>query len=346
MSRSKSVDRKVCVSLRDTHTSLANVTKLGKSNRDGIYDSTFQGVGGKSKPPCSNTGAEITIHWLRGGYQVSHEVVQELIDLLDPGSYLETLAWGRFMYQRHHVYANGIKLYFGPLAPNMPPCLIDCSGTACEALGFEKLQAIARDSELTRIDIAFDGAPFTPKQAAAWVREKSVRCRAKRRQYREDLNGGLDGETLYLGSRQSSQLLRVYDSRGFTRVELELKHEAAKSFKAILMGETLLFAQQAVGVLREFVDFVDTSSDTNVTRAPLLPLWQQFTKALERVKLKLAPKEVKTLEQVRAWLEHQVSAMLYTYHRSGGSISGILNYGREHLKSKHLRLLRRGVATP
>lgn len=315
-------------------TLLTDVTKVGKSqNTKGIISKQVE------KPPYSNTGAEITIHWLRGGYQVSHEVVQELIHILDPGSYLETLAWGRFMYRRHHVYTNGIKLYFEPSVPNMPPCLIDCSGTACEALGFEKLQTIARDSELTRIDIAFDGAPFTPKQAASWVREKSVRCRAKRRQYREDLNGGLDGETLYLGSRQSSQLLRVYDARGFTRVELELKHEAAKSFKAILMGDTLLFAQQAVGVLREFVDFVDTSSDSNVTRAPLLPLWQQFTKALERVKLKLAPKEVKTLEQVKNWLEYQVSALLYTYGRAGGSINHLLQVGKTRLKPKHHRFL-------
>mgnify|MGYP002778422984 CR=1 FL=1 len=293
------------------------------------------------KPPASDTGAELTIHWLRGGFDstFTHEEVLGLVQQILPDSYIESPEWGQFMYKRHHMLTNGIRIYFEPSADNMPPVLLECPGEACEVLGFDNLRILFCNAELTRSDIAFDRAPFTPRDVASWVREGNIRTRAKSRRFFEDLSNTGEGETVYIGSRQSEQLLRVYDRRGFTRVELELKGEMARSFKEILLLDSDHFSQKAVGVLREFIDFVDAEKDSNVSRAPLLALWEEFTKNLSRVKIRATGIVTQTLETVKEWLEFQVSAMLHTYAKAGGSVGQLLKLGEGRLKRKHRLLI-------
>lgn len=292
------------------------------------------------KPPLGNTGAELTIHWLRGGFtDIPQDEVLGLVQQILPDSYIETLDWGQFMYKRHHLLTNGIRIYFEPSADNMPQVLLEVPGEACEVLGHYNLQVLFCNADLTRSDIAFDHAPFTPRDVALWVREGNIRSRAKTRRFFEDLTNNGEGETVYIGSRQSEQMLRVYDRRGFTRVELELKGEMAKAFKEILLLDPSEFSVKAVGVLREFVDFVDAEKDSNVSRAPLLSLWEEFIKNAERVKIRTTGTITQTLESVTEWLETQVSAMLHTFARAGGSVGQLLKLGERRLKRKHRLLI-------
>lgn len=302
---------------------------------------TGAGVRSEVQPPVSNTGAEITSHWLRGGFGGAVEDVLTLTQELLPDSYQESLDWGRFMYKRQHVLSHGIRIYFEPATLNMPPVLVDCPGEACDVLGRERLQVLFCNSQLTRHDIAFDHAPFSPRQVATWVREGNIRCRAQKRKFNEDLGNNQDGETVYIGSRQSSQLLRVYDARGFTRVELELKGNMARESLQLLLAPAEEFIAKSVGVLREFVDFVDTSVDQNVSRAPLILLWSDFTQQLERAKIRVSEVVDHTIEQVQEWLEKQVSAMLFTFAKAGGSVGELIKLGRTRTKKKHRLLIAR-----
>ena len=293
---------------------------------------------GAGVPPASNTGAHLTVHWLRGGTQEAIEDVVERIQALTGGGYVESHDWGRMMYRRHHSFVAGLTVYFDPVADNMPPVLLDAPGSACELLGLEALRELFCNAELSRADIALDGAGFTPREAASWVRAGNVRCKSKRRKFYEDLGGG-DGETLQLGSRSSERFLRVYDARGFTRVELELKGEAARGFRSVLLAPLDDFAGLALGVVRDFVDFVDASQDANVSRAPLLSSWESLVAHVERVKLVLRGRAAPSLERVTEWMEVQVSAMLALYERLGHSVDDLVTLGRSRWKHRHRSLL-------
>ena len=298
-------------------------------------------------PPVGNTGAQLTVHWLRGGTWAALDDVVERLSEATGGGDVEVHGWGRFMYRQHYQLVLGLTVYFDPVADNMPPVLVDIPGTACEALGLAELRALhlALGLQLTRADLAFDGVGFTPRDAAGWVREGNVRCRSQKRKFIEDLGGKGDGETLTLGSRSSTRFLRIYDGRGFTRVELELKEEAARGFGRILAADLDGFAASALGVLRDFVDFVDASQDTNVSRAPLLPSWEALVGAVERVKVAVHGRPAPTVERVVRYLERQVSAMLAVYQDLGHSVDELVAFGRGRFQHRHRALLALGHAT-
>lgn len=300
----------------------------------------------RAKPPSSNTGAQLTVHWLRGGTWAALDDVVERIQESTGGGDVEVHGWGRFMYRQHYQLVLGMAVYFDPVAENMPPVLLDIPGTACEALGVAEVRALslALGLQLTRVDLAFDGVGFTPRDAATWVREGNVRCRSQKRKFMEDLGGKGDGETLMLGSRSSTRFLRIYDGRGFTRVELELKGEAARGFGGILAAEVDELAALSLGVLRDFVDFVDASKDANVSRAPLLPSWEALVGTHERVKVAVHGKGAPMVERVVRYLERQVSAMLAVYHDLGHSVDDLLALGKGRYQHRHRALLALGNA--
>ncbi len=134
---------------------------------------------------------------------------------------------------------------------------------------------------VTRIDIAFDRVPFTPRQAFdAWVRG-DVRCAASRKSYKWIESE--DGNTLYIGSRTSDRFARIYDRRGFTRVEMELKGPWGEGI-ALLIARAphSEWRDLVLGYLRQFLDFVDARTGGSITRAELLPWWAAFAAGAER----------------------------------------------------------------
>lgn len=300
--------------------------------------STPSGNGGDAQPPSSNTGAEITVHWLRGGFDQPENEVIALVSELTNGGYSESFDWGRMMYMRHHVFVGGLTVYTDPAVHNMPRVMVDAPGQACEFLGLDRLRVMFCNAELSRADIAFDGAPFSPMEAANWTRAGNVRTRAKRKVFREAL-GRSSGDTLEIGSRSSEQFVRIYDELGFTRVELELKDNAARGFKSIMLGSVDSFGSDCLGVLRDYLDFVDASSGTNICRSPLLPQWAPFTAGLERIVLRLTVRTEPTVDRVVHWIEHQVAATLFTYHRMRYPIRALLVKGKGRLKARHRSVL-------
>ncbi len=291
-----------------------------------------------SEPPSSDTGVVITPHWLRGGFDMSVDDVLELVSSVSEGGYGETFNWGRMMYRKHHTFVGGLTVYEQPVADNMPAVMVDCPGAACEFLGFDRLRVLfCKSTGLSRVDLAFDGAAFAPRDMAAWVRAGNIRTRAASIKFREALRG--EGETLEIGSRSSDRYVRAYDARGFTRVELELKGDYARAFQAVLLADNSEFVASAVGALRAVVDFVDASSSSNISRAKLLPSWELFTKKLQKVKLVVSESVKPTAERVVQYIEHQVASSLFVYQKLGYSLERLLGLGERGLKSRHRSVL-------
>jgi hypothetical protein len=108
------------------------------------------------------------------------------------------------------------------------------------------------------------------------------------------------GTTCYLGSRESSRLLRCYDRRGPTRLELELHRERAESVFDFMLQSAKDGAKVVAymcGVLRGMVDF------------PKWGAWQRMLKGAESVKLCVHRAGV-DLARTLSWLKRQAGAVL------------------------------------
>jgi len=281
-----------------------------------------------------------------------------LADLL--GESVEVRDGGRHGYTTTHVV--GPVLVWS--APARPEVCVEVSGSACEALGLERLAVIFWGLALkaTRIDLAVDGCPFTPEGLQAeWMKDR-VRTVARRpnvealesRGYQlrpeyEDVRSckwheDATGTTFEMGSRQSAQFCRVYDRRGPTRLELEVKHRAApvaalRVFAAV--EDPAAVSEAVLGLVRGFVDFVDTSQDANVARAPLLPFWESFVGAVARARVSLEGVAARTLDEVAAWFEHQIAPVYAVLVDAFGpsAMQRVASEGRKRWRRRHVGLL-------
>jgi DNA relaxase NicK len=241
-----------------------------------------------------------------------------------------------------------------------------CGGEACEFLGLERVASVYLGLQLkaSRIDIKADNCAFTPADLQReWMRD-NVRTLAQKpnpevwerlgkriKPGMEDIrsctwHAGMSGDTFEMGSRSSQSFARCYDSRGFTRFELELKADRAEKAAELLLGVVgegapVSFGRLAVGILRNFVDFVDASSSTNRNRCKLLPFWAEFIAGMQRVKLTLLGKARKGLEDAQEHLEAQYAAVVATVYRAHGAewLWKLVAMGESRMGPKHQRLL-------
>lgn len=166
------------------------------------------------------------------------------------------------------------------------------------------------------------------------------------------------GETLYLGSPQSQTMLRIYDKRlelqqngrdnwqeyGI-RWELQLRDDRANLCGRLLrLLDTEEWVRFVVSVLRGYIDFRDTSKDEPNwarCRAPLLPWWLELTNGLEQCRLTIE-KDVKTLEQVKAWARKSLGPMLAVLNEATDEawFKDLLDEGKRRWKSRHRELLK------
>lgn len=167
---------------------------------------------------------------------------------------------------------------------------------------------------ITRLDFAFDdresGALSFPVLLDA-VRSGDFRSLCKRQSvvyscglFPDDL--GLVPQKLSFGSRASLNYVRIYDKQQeqgtdfhWLRVELETKGERAH-FSFCHFAAADFSAASAVECLRYALDFVDSASDTNISRCDALSWWASFCGDVQRVKLSL-PVKAKTFVSSILW---------------------------------------------
>lgn len=282
-----------------------------------------QRAGAPALPPDTNRGVivaqgngkpiQVGLHWLAITLHTNPQAVAEYImDVLVgeplsspddwPSKFINTGATGRY-YKAIYSGPFGISLYAYPTLGKH--CHLEVKGEAIEEIGqaraFEFLQylhdlkAPAAEGETEqkparwlarRVDIALDGGTFIPKDCYAAFLRCDIRCEANRKSHR--WVSSADGDTLYLGSRSSGRLARIYNRRGPTRVELESKGRWAELLGKILAVEgSADFERFAIAYVRQFVDFVDAgAAGGSISRAPLLPWWQAFVGDVEKAQLK------------------------------------------------------------
>lgn len=169
---------------------------------------------------------------------------------------------------------------------------VEIRGQGCSVLGHAVLQGFLVDlaakpwkSRASRLDYAWDGCPFTPRQVYDAARGGAVNSRSIRPEEPDTIQfhespkvvGVESGETAYLGRRTGERFIRVYDKRGPTRLEIELKgKQAAKAVVGLTQTDIDQWGDLLLALLRDTVDFIDLSHETRPTRAPLLPWWEAF----------------------------------------------------------------------
>lgn len=124
-------------------------------------------------------------------------------------------------------------------------CHFELKGEACATLGYARVRAFLvalTDAgyhwRCSRVDAAFDGVPFRPVD----VREAWLDGRVVTRIHRDshDWRENAEGTTFYYGRRASGRLVRVYDRRGPTRIEVEAREDRAR-----LLGDCIASLEEA-----------------------------------------------------------------------------------------------------
>lgn len=261
-------------------------------------------------------------------------------------------------YRRLFRLPGGINLYCIPVSGSSDHAHFEIKGELATAMGAGRFRALFRYLDAmfggswraTRLDLAWDHVPFTPLDVLAAVMSGDVRTRARRdslKTHEAPLSAD-EGLTTSLGSRQSTALMRVYDKRGPVRCELQLnKERAAAVCRVLAEREFAEWSCYGLGVLRDFVDFVDSESSLNRSRQALLGWWAEFLGGAERAGLRLSAREVKPLEAVRHWVRKQVSASLAVLcavdlECAGGDVAvllSLLDEGRSRYRKRHRALL-------
>lgn len=283
--------------------------ELRRQFQESVRES-LRAVGSGEAPPCK-TGAKFTVH---GATVTVWAHLDEVANLMC-GHYLQDFCpftddailkmhelGPTQRFERRFQVAAGVFVLSGPRLGG-DYCSIDIKGEAFEVFGMVPFQKLLQDLlvrdirwHLTRVDPAFDGAPFTPLQFKEAVEAGDVRSLTTRDtlDWRSTPLGPDKGDTCTFGHRGSDGFLRVYNRRRdeqgdpITRVELECRGDRAKLVGLALVGKEMQYwPEVCMTVLRSFVDLVDRSSDKCVTRCRPLSMWAAFVGDVQRIKLKL-----------------------------------------------------------
>ena len=190
----------------------------------------------------------------------------------------------------------------------------------------ELLSLITLNGHISRLDLAIDNMQNiyyrVPELEEIWNAKRCC-CHFKTFKHitERDSSGVLVGDTVYLGSRTSELMVRVYNKQleynkkepenpidyEWVRWELELKDARANSAARLLMQKCSV-GSVAVGILAN-VFRVIVFDDSNKSRCSTDIKWQRFVDGIEQLRL-YVPKSEKTLEDKYRWVQRQVGPTL------------------------------------
>jgi DNA relaxase NicK len=214
-------------------------------------------------------------------------------------------------------------------------------GQACDLMNPEYFQALEdllssnyeNKYQYKRLDFAFDNVPFSPEEVKRSIKEGKVRSLAKRESlhiksspFEKRNNGELGTYTVEFGSPNSQRMITVYNKRGPTRLEFQMKDERAHRIACELFQayDIQSWYQIMIGHLRDYIDI-------------FTPWWDEFTKSIGRAHITVSnPKDV-TLEKILEWFDNQISpafsAIVDT--QSPDVINGMINRGRYRRSARY-----------
>lgn len=202
--------------------------------------------------------------------------------------------------------------------------------------------------QFTRLDIAIDDITrkgeklhFTVPQLVRKIKRGECRSRFNRAKSIESIHiatGGEQGTTLYLGRDVSDIQIRFYEKNwerenagvavdeeitGWNRVEVQARRDRANDLAAhVVMTDDI--GRMISGVIRNYVQFVERTSDQNRARWPECGWWVEFLQGVEKLRLSRKAPDI-TVERAMKWVEKQVSPTLaMIFAATDGDIEFIL----------------------
>jgi DNA relaxase NicK len=238
------------------------------------------------------------------------------------------------------------KVYVEPCRGQREYFHFEIPGRACELIDPEVFQRLENflafvyenDYRYSRLDFAFDEVPFSPQDIENAIINHEIRSLAKRETmtvhkspFEKRENGEIGTHTVEFGSRQSERMVRVYNRRGFTRLEFELKDKRANLIaKQIFTASSV--ADWASIVLSHLQDYIEVRAD----------YWKEFVSGTSRAwAIVSTPKEI-SQEKITTWLQHQIAPALSVIHdiREDDFLRDLIRSGRfNRKKSKKYDLL-------
>lgn len=218
----------------------------------------------------------------------------------------------------------GAKIYYdhATAKEGQEHCNIEIPGSACEALlpsVFPELVNFLTENNIRfsikRADFAFDGVPFSPQDFYAGLLSDNLVSLIKRdpslkndsiqkieSPYALRENGEVGTMTAYAGSSSSQRRVRVYNMRGDTRLELQLRKERAHAVCLDVFAHAWEDWEITVKAhLRQFIDFKNTD------------WWAVFVALAHRADLKISSARRMSLTKMEEWFNRQVVVSLSVY---------------------------------
>lgn len=248
-----------------------------------------------SDTPYSDTGyltpvegVTVGLHWVQVTVWATLGDVQALLE----NGWLDTWAAGQFFgwepndpeRPKFYTAAHCVQVVTFGSADFVQ---VRLRGEHIDVLGqeaaFDLLNRLLRGvhrARCSRLDVAFDGVPFSPRDVRAAVHAGNFNSRTVKpgRDGCWFIEG--EGDTAYVPPRRSVPLLfRCYDRRGPVRFEIEAKDRMAERLSLQLVecgGDLAAFVPHVLGAARSFCDFVDCTSAPRIDRCTALAWWAEF----------------------------------------------------------------------
>lgn len=316
----------------------------------------------------SANGLFISVDWL--SFTIKNIMtVSQVIDLfgLNPEQMQDGLV-GRFGYRSHmkhriypvsilydgnddmgiHVDVSGSAVgYFLQCYANRhtdKPTPFNSFAYEVESFDFTVLSDLLKEvmdiGQITRFDIAIDdkGCNYYTMdelqdifQSNLWV----SKFKKYTLHYSDSKTQSL-GSTLYLGSRTSAIMFRIYDKKAeqlqkkkvgldspeWVRWEIELHKERASIISAMLVdGATL--PDLAIGILSNYLRLIQRDNVRD-SRCSNSEKWDSFINGIKKIRI-CQPVREKTWEDKEAWLNKQVAPALSAIYLRDGDLSFFMN---------------------
>lgn len=261
------------------------------------------------------------IHWFSGTTKRPFADVLDVISGLRMGAPIVQHQHGAKGGYSHSATCGGVFVAWGQARPDV---LVTVGGEVCEEMGIAGLVALSICAELepsSRLDVAWDAYGWKPEQFGQAFEAGDVVTRIQRPVNPEtgriqgiERRSNHEGDTVYLGSRTSERFLRVYDRRGPSRVELELKEQRAVALwrRLIELNDEAAWGMESLAELRAFIDFRHLEHSV-LTGKPIPPAdrrlvgwWAEFCQGADR-RSTVIPREGRKLEDVDRWLRRVVA---------------------------------------
>lgn len=265
----------------------------------------------------------------------------------------ERLDKGGLGYKRQ-IINNNIRVYFEGL-PGMGIC-VSVSGKGCrylEAQGTDIWRLIfrlARSAKIniTRIDLALDTDIKLINKIRKSVDNKKYISKSRNISYIcKSLENSTRTETIYIGSRSSELMIRLYDKAveqklddvDWERWEIVLKKRKIKEVIPLLERD---ISQTFRNILYTYFRPI-TSIESNKSRSKVSKWYLDFLGEVKKISLYIDPKE-KTIEDKWLWLEKQVAptmALLSEAFENTDFLGRLAESNYYRIKEKDLQLVRK-----